>query len=236
MARRRRDSRPIQPVVCVSQRPVLEEGRASLVGRWVVVVPSRSPARSFWYKRRAHPYGQARQTKRNTSPSNKGTNTTSRAGFRGRGMQRRREDACIYAVGQKATGKPSSTYDHGSGPIPRVPGDAAARPRAAGPQAPSQWQQTRAQTNTRDTAKHITHAHSAGHNGATTAPGHSTWAPERKWDAKAQTSHAQGVSTSQAPIGSGADSTMPCGQWGHHSGQSSRPRAAAHTTKAPFPQ
>jgi hypothetical protein len=29
---------------------------------------------------------------------------------------------------------------------------------------------------------------------------------------------------------------MPCGQWGHHSGQSSRPGAAAHTTKVPFPK
>jgi hypothetical protein len=32
--------------VCVSQRPVSEEGRAILVGHWVIVVPSRSPARS----------------------------------------------------------------------------------------------------------------------------------------------------------------------------------------------
>ena len=31
-------------------------------------------------------------------------------------MQRRREDACIYAVGQGATGKPSSTMFTAAGP------------------------------------------------------------------------------------------------------------------------
>ncbi len=55
------------------------------------------------YKRRAHTAtfgkswaGKTNKKLRSTSPSNQGTNTSSRAGLRRRGMQRRREDACIY--------------------------------------------------------------------------------------------------------------------------------------------
>ena len=49
------------------------------------------------------------------------------------------EGRCMHPRGgTKSDGQALQHKDHGSGPIPRVPGDAAARARAADPQAPSQ--------------------------------------------------------------------------------------------------